>query len=102
MVFKATLTIAKSCFCALVTMLAFHGAAHAQATAQVKLVIISGPDGRGVAVVDYPNLGRCERAAAFVEAEWRRRFEESKAAPREPNTFLLGPAFTTFAFCIPG
>lgn len=68
--------------------------------APYKLVIVAGAG--GTAVVDYPTLARCQRAAEFVEAEWRRRYEQAKAEPRPPNVYLTGPPFTAFAFCIPG
>lgn len=80
--------------------------AAAPATAQppegYKLVIVTGPGGGGVAVVDYPSRARCQVAAQIVEAEWLRRFEEAKErAANTPNTIVTGPAFTAAAFCIP-
>lgn len=84
------------------SLLSLAGVAVAQQSPAYKLVIISGPNGGGVAVVDYPTLARCQKAAATVEMEWKRRFEEAKLrASQEPNTILAGPAFTSFAFCIP-
>ncbi|WP_419809180.1 hypothetical protein [Sphingomonas sp.] len=72
----------------------------AQQPAAYKLVIVVGAG--GTTVVDYPSAARCQRAADALEAEWRRQYEIAKAEPRQPNVYLTGPAFTAFAFCIPG
>ena len=71
----------------------------AQTSQGYKLVIVIG-DG-GTAVVDYPTLTRCQKAAAAVEDEWKRRFADAQANQRSENVILTKPAFRSFAFCIP-
>ncbi len=74
----------------------------AQQNAPVKLVIITGPNGGGVVVVDYPSLARCEKAALVVENEWKRRFNAAQErAANQPYATSVSPGFTSFAFCIP-
>jgi hypothetical protein len=54
----------------------------------------------GIAVVDYADAGRCERARRAVEAEVQRRMRESLAAMPEGARIIGTPA--NGAFCIPG
>lgn len=76
----------------------FMTAVAAQQPGPFKLVITWNQ--AGIAVVDYPDAGRCERARRAVEAEVQRRMRESLASMPQGSRIIGTPA--NGAFCIPG